>query len=402
MVFDLVIYHVKFFFRFYDTLLDGTMDPTNPGEEEDYGALRTRSGYLVADAVRSFKVALEQSGAPAAGKSIHYSADLICSGCFQLWQKLLYDYAFDHIGIASPRIFWFLRQRFADMNVAWVKIPAEQFYRTVEYQKTIAECVLVLRSCPRRPALKMPRVAPECHNEEWVRGATGAAPVSAAVGRVFRGGSDLAVLRRVGDEFAKSCADGATEKAFFWMKWLLEEDARLRKDGGGSLSTLDRGPPQWTGKQRSGVGFFIAAMISELFKEFSLKYSLRMSEEMQALLQLYSYPDKVFSAKRRLDLLCLAIQIVCEVPRWKVPAAPALVKDPVALDRAMNHAESFFREVLAYDAPLGDVAKEAKKGSGKTTVPTVKPLSGKQLKQMNTDEHLAAYNALVDGFYNKM
>jgi len=381
--------------------LEVSQDPVAPPTDEHSIILRTRSGYLVADTVRSFKVALEQSGASAAGKSLHYTADLVCSGCFPLWQKLLYDYAFDHIGIASPRIFWFLRRRFTDLETAWEKLPNEQFYKTVEYQKAIAESLLILRSCPRRPALKMPRVPPESHNEEWVRGATGSSPPSAAVGRVFRGSGDLQVLRRVGDEFAKSCADGATEKAFFWMKWLLEEDSRLRKDGGGSLSTLERGPPQWTGKrQRSHVGFYIAALLGEIYKELTPKHGLRMSEEMTAILQLFSFPNKQLSQKRRVDLLCLAIQIVCEVPRWKVPAAPALVKDPVALERAISHAESFFREVLAYDPPIGDVAKEAKKGTGK--VVAKKPLSGKELKQMNTDEHLAAYNAAIDGFLGKL
>jgi hypothetical protein len=378
------------------------MDPTNPPEEEYSLTLRTRSGYLVADAVRSFKVALEQSGATAAGKSLHYTADLICSGCFELWQKLLYEYALDHIGIASPRIFWFLKQRFNDLDAAWFKLPNEQFYRTNEYQKTIAEVLLIVRSCTRRPALKMPRVAPEFHNEEWVRGATGSAPSSAAVGKVFRGSNDQQVLRRVGDEFAKSCADGATEKALFWMKWLFEEDTRLRRDRGGSLTTMDRGPPQWPSKQRSHVGFYLAALLNEIYKEFTPKYGLRMQEEFTALLQLYSIPDKKLSQKRRTDLLCLAIQIVCEVPRWKIPAAPALVKDPVVLERAVSHAESFFREVLAYDPPLGDVPKEAKKGGAKVAVASKKPLTGKQLKQMNTDEHLAAYNALIDGYYNKM
>jgi hypothetical protein len=383
--------------------LEVPQDPVAPSVEEQSLLLRTRSGYLVADTVRSFKVALEQSGAPAAGKSLHYTADLVCSGCFPLWQKLLYDYAFDHIGIASPRIFWFLRRRFTDLEVAWGKLPAEQFYRTVEYQKAMAETLLILRSCPRRPGLKMPRVPPESHNEEWVRGATGSSPPSAAVGRVFRGSGDLQVLRRVGDEFAKSCADGATEKAFFWMKWLLEEDTRLRKDGGGSLSTLDRGPPEWTGKrQRSHVGFYIAALVGEIYKELASKHGLRMSEEMTAILQLFSFPNKQLSQKRRIDLLCLAIQIVCEVPRWKVPAAPALVKDPVALERAISHAESFFREVLAYDPPVGDVAKEAKKGTVGKVTPAKKQLTGKELKQMNTDEQLAAYNAAIDGFFGKL
>ena len=54
-------------------------DPQEPQEEDM--TIRTRSGYAVADAVRGFRVALEQSGATLAGKSLHYTADLVCSGC---------------------------------------------------------------------------------------------------------------------------------------------------------------------------------------------------------------------------------------------------------------------------------------------------------------------------------
>jgi hypothetical protein len=95
--------------------------------------------------------------------------------------------------------------------------------------------------------------------------------------------------------------------------------------------------------------------------------------------------------------MCLAIQIVCEVPRWKIPAAPALVKDPLALERAVSHSESFFREVLAYDPPVGDLMKEAKK-SGK--VLAVKGKTSKQLHQMNVQEHLDAYDAAIDKWLN--
>lgn len=372
-------------------------DPT-VGPEEDL-MLRTRSGYPVADAVRGFKVALETSGADAAGKSLHYTADLICSGCFQLWQKLLWDYTLDHVGIASPRLFWFLRQRFTALDTAWAKVPSEAFYRNNEYQKAIAECLLVTRSQQRRPALKMPKVAPESHNEEWIK-ASFSAPPSAVVGRVFRGSHDLQILRRVGDEFAKAIADGSTEKALWWLKWCYEEDARLRRDGGGSLSTMDRGPSTCPGKQRSHVSYYLAAILVELYKDLAPKTGLRMQEEIQALLQLFSYPDKRLSQKRRMDLLCLALQILCEAPRWKSPAAPALVKDPVALERAIAHAESFFREVLAYDAPAGDVVKEAKKGASKsiTAGGPQKKLSSKQLKQMSVEEHLNAYDAMINSY----
>jgi hypothetical protein len=380
------------------------MDPMDPQDvvQEDL-TLRTRSGYPVADAVRSFKVSLEQTGASATGKSLHYTADLITSGCFHLWQKILWEYCIDHVGIASARIFWFLQRRFNDLEAAWAKIPPEQFYRTVEYQKTFAEIILIIRSQPRRPALKMPRIPPESHNEQWVKNATSQAPSSAVVGRVFRASNDLLILRRVGDEFVKACVEGATERAFWWMKWCYEEESRVRRDTGGCLSNLDRGPAQWTGKQRSHVGFYLAALLAEVYKELAPKHGLRMNEEFQSILQLYSYPNKKLTAKRRQDLLCLAIQIVCEVPRWKVPAAAALVKDPVALERAMSHAESFFREVLTYDAPMGDVEKEAKKGASKSIAAgghTGKQLSQKQLKQMSVEEHLNARDAMIEGWLN--
>lgn len=371
------------------------MDPQDPLPPEEDMSIRTRSGYAVPDAVRSFKVALEQGGATAAGKSIHYSADIICSGCFELWQKLLYEFALDHVGIASPRIFHFLNLRFTDLNAAWGKLPAEQFYRTLDYQKAIAECILVLRSCPRKPPLKMPRVPPEAHNDEWVRGAVQGAPSSACIGRVFRTGQDLPVLRRVGDEFARAISDGATEKAFFWLKWLIEEDVRLKKDNGGTLSGVERGPIAWPSKTRSHIGFFIAQIVAELYKELSTKGLIRMNEEFTAILNLYLYPRKVLTQKRRQDLLCLAIQILCEVPRWKSPAATTLVKDPVALGRALGHAESFFREILAFEAPSGDVTKEAKKSA--TTKPlAIKNKDPKKLKQMSVDEHLAAYDEMID------
>jgi hypothetical protein len=180
------------------------------------------------------------------------------------------------------------------------------------------------------------------------------------------------------------------------MKWLFEEDARLKKDNGGSLTTMERGPAQWNSKQRSHVGFYLSSLLMEIYKDLVAKTGLRMHEEFQAILQLYNFPDKRLSGKRRIDLLCLAIQIVCEVPRWKVPAAPALVKDPVALERAVGHAESFFREVLAFEPPVGDISKEAKK---KGPSNTKKPVNKKLLKQMSVEEHLAFNNDTIDKYY---
>ena len=375
-------------------------DPMAPWDEQVDDNIRTRCGYPAKDVLRSFKAFLEQPGAEAAGKCLHYTADLISSGCLELWQKCLWDYAFDHIGIASPRIFHFLKERFDAIESAWALLPSEDFCRMIEFQRKFGECVLVIRSCIRKPPLKIPKVPAETHSDEWVRSSTGGAPPSSAVAKVFRSGSEPGVLKKVGDEIAKACSEGATEKALFWMKWLYDEEAMIRRESMGTFTPVERGPSSLNEKARRHVGFFIAALCAEIYKEMAAGQKVRMNEEYSALLKLFANPNKLLSQKRRMEILVLLIQILCEVPKWKIPAAPSLVSDPVVLERALGHVNGFFREVLKYDPPVGNIAKEAKKGNKATVVH--RKMNAKQEKLAKVENQMAAYDAVLQQIYGPM
>jgi hypothetical protein len=62
----------------------------------------------------------------------------------------------------------------------------------------------------------------------------------------------------------------------------------------------------------------------------------------------------------------------------------------------VGHAESFFREVLAFDPPIGNIEKEAKKGT--RTVPTAAPMDAKKRKELALQQQLAAYDNMVDNW----
>jgi hypothetical protein len=369
-----------------------------PEEEEPIlsPVVITRTGYDLKDVLKAFKFNLEQPGAAHAAKCLHYTADLICSGCFSVWKKFLWDYVFEHVGIGSPRVFLFLQKQFFTLENQWNRYSHELCLNDSAFQKMCIECILVIRGCPRKPQIKMPKVPGETHSADWLRKATGSAPSSAVVERVFKLSHDDSVLRKVGDEFCKAVADGQTEKALFWMKWTHEEDSRLRKEHQGhGLTSLERGPSHLSTKQRCSVGYFFIFLLAEIYKELASKQLIRMKDEYEAILNLYVLPDSTLTQRRRTDLLVLAIQIVCEVPRWKVPAAPGLVSDLVQFKRALEHSEQFFREVMAYEAPKGDLEKEAKKI--KQSVTDSKKLDLKKAKQKNLSQHLDAYDkAMAD------
>ena len=100
-------------------------DPYSVGQDvaEPPPEIRTRAGYLARDALRAFLLALSDKSSVSAGQAIHHSADLVTSGALEAWMKQCWDYAFDHIGLASPRIFVYLKKRMADIDKIVTKFP---------------------------------------------------------------------------------------------------------------------------------------------------------------------------------------------------------------------------------------------------------------------------------------
>lgn len=344
---------------------------------------RTRCGYIPSELIKSFEKVLTESGTVATGKALHYATDMVCSGAFSILIPAIWNHAIIHVGLASPRIIVYLKKRLAEIDEMIKKLPDETLYATEEFQIRIGELILVLRDAPTRSVVSWPKVGPETHNEGWLKAAASATE-SAVVRKVWRPEGDTAVLRTAGSELCKAITDGSTEKALFWVKWLFEEEGRIKKDvKGASLTTVDRG-----GKKASGTGGFIINLYGEIYKELAAKQLVRMHEEFQALMNTWRTPDVGLGSAKKY-ILVLMTQILCEVPRWKVPAAPSLIKDPVAMSRAIREVPKFFREVLAYDPVRVPILKGFK-------------VKAEKAKKVETVNQMDAFDRALEAYFARM
>ena len=352
--------------------------------EEEQHQIISRRGYTLKDLAQAFVQCLGEGGPIASGKLLHFTADMITSGGLPLWQKLCWDYIYDHVGVASPRIFHFLFRKFRELNELSAKIPFDAFMKKKEIQEQLAEIVLIIQDCPKKTKPKIPSVPPHTHeNEEWLRSVLRTTD-KLSVRKVFQRNSDLEVMLHAGNEMVFAIQEGATERAIFWVKWLLEEDAIIKKKFGTGLTTIERGPAYLKPAQKTSVGFYIIMVLAEVYKEFAEKGMVRMHEEFQALLDIYRSTDFRISQRKKLDTIMLMIQILTDVPKWKVPAAPSLVTDPTKLQRAVQQAESFFREVLLLPMPR------------KLLPQTVTGLKPKKVKEPTKEEKLQQQLAMID------
>jgi len=351
---------------------------------EEEQQIISRRGYILKDLALSFVQCLGESSPISAGRLLHYTADMITSGGLQLWQKLCWDYAYEHIGVASPRIFHFLFRKFRELNELSAKMPFENFMRRKEIQEQLAEIVLILQDCPKKTKSKIPSVPPHTHeNEEWLRSVLRTTD-KLAVRKVFQRNGDLEQLLHAGNEMVYAIQEGATERAIFWAKWLMEEDAIIKKKFGTGLTTIERGPGHLKPAQKTSCGYYLIMVLAEVYKEFAEKGMVRMHEEFQALLDIYRSTDFKITQRKKIDTLMLMIQILTDVPKWKVPAAPSLVPDQTKLQRAVSQAESFFQEVLQLPLPR------------KLLPPTVTGLKPKKVKEASKEEKLQQKLAMID------
>jgi hypothetical protein len=177
---------------------------------------------------------------------------------------------------------------------------------------------------------------------------------------------------------------------------VLEEDTRVRKETKGhGLSTKERGAES-NGKARTEAGHFVAALLLEIYRDLAAKNLIRMTEEFNELIRLWKGGEHRMAARFRKECLALMTLICSEVPKWKVPAAPTLVADPIRLSRAVGQAGGFFNEVLAYRVlatPLKPNMMKAPRQKRKIT--------DKDKKEMTMEEHFDAYDAAMEAYLNK-
>jgi hypothetical protein len=362
---------------------------------------RTRVGYAIHEAYSCYEAALGESGSVASGKALHFAADLICSGGLDIWIRGAYSYAIQHINLANPRIFVYLKQKIQFLDVTQGRLPQEAFYANPDVQSTIGEAVLILQLCPKRNKVVWPKIDPNTKRPGWLRGVAGS-PESPITRKVWTSDGDTPPLYLVANELCKAITENATEKALFWIRWVLEEDARVRKDTKGhGLSTKERGPATLPAKQRTDAGHFIAQLLAELYRELAAKNLIRMNEEFNELVRLYRGGEHRMAVSHRKDILGLMALICSEVPKWKVPACNTLVQDPMRLARAVGLAGNFFREVLAYKALPPNKEMKPKMTKAPRKKKEGKELTDKEKKELSLQEHFDAYDRAMEAYINK-
>ena len=131
--------------------------------EPEETAPRTRCGYTPSESIRAFDKAMLESGVLGTGKCLHFAADIVTSGGIDSLLRSAWDYSICHIGLASPRIFVYLRKRIEDINDMLKRLPDEAAYSSEEFQVRVGELVLVLRDAPTRTLPGWPKVGAETH-----------------------------------------------------------------------------------------------------------------------------------------------------------------------------------------------------------------------------------------------
>jgi hypothetical protein len=124
-------------------------------------------------------------------------------------------------------------------------LDLEETYKNPEFQHRVSELVIVVQTLPRQNKITWPKVPPETHDLTWLH-AVQKAKESDAVNKVWDPRQDKPILRFVANQILFACEEVNIERALFWLKWLFEEDKKVRAENKG-LASL-------TTYRRSGLG----------------------------------------------------------------------------------------------------------------------------------------------------
>ena len=369
--------------------MDGIKVGKDPKPERPI--VRTRFGYEARDCVKSLQDVLSQSGSAATAKALHLSADLICSGGFEIWIRLIWSYVFQHVHLTSLRIFIFLQERTLNLENRLNHLDLEELYRDPEFQQRAAEIILVVQTLPKQGKIVWPKVPEETHELMWINSVP-APKESEAVRKVWSSQYDQPILKLVGNQILSACEEVNIERALFWLKWLFDEDKRVRATNNGYSMTTNRRSGFASGKiDKAEIGYYVAAILAEAYKDLARRGIVRMHEEFQSLLDLWRGKQPRLSSRQKQECLAIMILILSEVPRWKVPAAQPLIKDPTIMNRAVQQSVRFFQEILMKSPVQPIVPKDLVGIKKKTAVKTPGKINSTEDQMRLMDEMVMAF-----------
>jgi hypothetical protein len=368
--------------------------PVTAFPKEEKPIVKTRFGYEARDCVKSLQEVLSQTGPSATGKALHYSADLICSGGFEIWIRLIWSFVFQHFHLTSLRIFIYLQERTKNLEERVKALDMEELYRDPEFQQRAAEVILIVQTLPRQGKIVWPKVPEETHDPVWIQSVT-PPKESEAVRKVWSPQHDQMIMRFVGNQILGACEEVNIEKALFWLKWILDEDKRIRAANKGfTMTTSRRSGSGLVKADKSEIGYYIAAILAEAYKDLAKRGIIRMHEEFQSLIDLWRGKQARLSLRQKQECLAIMILVISEVPRWKVPAAQPLVKDPTIMSRAVQQSVRFFQEILAKPHVPAIVPKDITGSSKKKKV----VLTG---KPTSTEDQMRLMDEMVMAFIQR-
>jgi hypothetical protein len=293
------------------------------------------------------------------------------------------------VHLASLRIFVFLQERTKILEERLGDLDMEALYRDPEFQKKASEVVLVIQTLPRQYKITWPKVPEDTHEPLWIQSHSSVKD-SEAVRKVWIPQHDQPIMRLVGNQILQACEEVNIEKALFWLKWLLEEDKKIRAQGAGySLTTSRRTGTGSVKPDKAEIGYYIAAVLAEAYKDLARRNLVRMHEEFQSLIDLWRGKQARLSSKQKQECLALMILVISEVPRWKIPAAQPLVKDAIIMSRAVEQSVRFFQEVVAKPPVVSVVPKDIVGGQKKVKLVGKPTIIEDQMRLM--DEMVMAF-----------
>ena len=355
---------------------------------------RTRCGYLVPDAFHAYQIALTESGSAASAKALHFAADIICSGGIDIWIRAAYTFAIKRIALGNPRSLVYIRDVIQRLDKKATVLPQEGFFANPDVQAMIGETIFILQLCPKKQLVNWPKIDETTKKPGWLRGVA-SSPETKATKTIWSSDGDSTPLYLISNELCKAVQEGSTERALFWIRWAYEEDSRIRKETKGPGLTKKERLMIGSSAQKTDVGLYFIALLIEIYKELAEKQLVRMHEEVSEIARLWKSGEKRMATSNKKDLLTLLVTICCEVPRWKVPAAPPLTQDATRLARAVTQVPGFFQEVLAFK-PLA--VNEQLKPKMMQAPKKKKEAKGKETPM---EDHLAAYDAAMEAYLNK-